>query len=253
MTSTALALVAPRPGLGLGRAWRVLRGPIAALLAAVVVALELTIIAVVAFPLDRAEVVPAADDPAWARLDEIPAIAVAAVLESEDDGFYDHGGVELRGLARAAWLDARAGRIAFGGSTLSMQVARLRYTHAAPRSVARKVREAILALRLERALDKRELLEQWWNRADFGNGAVGVRAAAALYFAKPVAALTTGEAVLLACLPRAPRAYDPFRHLDRARARRDRVLTRLVARGHLDRAAAAAAAATPLTFTPAPR
>ncbi|MBK9029969.1 MAG: transglycosylase domain-containing protein [Myxococcales bacterium] len=260
MTSTALALAAaPRlgPGLGpslgpsLGRVWRVARVPIAALLLTLVVALEITIVAVLAWPIDRAELVPAGDDARWVHLDEVPSIAQAAVIEAEDDGFCDHRCVELRGLARAAWLDARAGRVAFGGSTLSMQVARLRYTHTEPRSVARKVREAVLALRLERALDKRELLEQWWNRADFGNGAIGLRAAAATYFGKPVAALTTGEAVMLACLPRAPRAYDPYVHPEALRQRRDRVLGLLVARGHLDQGTAQAAAAAALT--PAPR
>lgn len=242
-----IGVAVPQP---LARAWRRLRAPLAALLCAGVVAIEALIALVLVWPIDRAELVPAADDPAWVRLDEVPSIASAAVIESEDDGFWDHGGVELRGLARAAWLDARAGRIAFGGSTLTMQVARLRYSGDAPRSVARKLREAVLALRLERALDKRELLEQWWNRADFGNGARGLRAAAARYFGKPVAALTTGEAVLLACLPRAPRAYDPYQHLPALLARRDRVLARLVARGHLDADAAAAARQAPRLLTP---
>jgi|JI10StandDraft_1071094.scaffolds.fasta_scaffold00098_21 membrane peptidoglycan carboxypeptidase len=257
LTAPGLAgLVGRRASLGVAvplplvRAWRRLRAPLAALLCAGVIAIEAVIALVLAWPIDRGELMPRADDASWVRLDEVPSIASAAVIESEDDGFWDHGGVELRGLARAAWLDLRAGRIAYGGSTLTMQVARLRYSGTAPRSLTRKLREAVLALRLERALDKRELLEQWWNRADFGNGARGLRAAAARYFGKPVAALSTGEAVLLACLPRAPRAYDPYQHLAAAVARRDRVLARLVARGHLDAAAAAAAQRAPLALRP---
>lgn len=254
MTHAVVALRAPAARLAvpprLVRAWRAVRGPVAGLLLAAVVAIEALIVAVVAWPIDRAELVPAGDDPAWVRLEEVPSVAVAAVIESEDGGYWDHRGVDLRGLARAAWLDLRAGRVAYGGSTLSMQVARLRYSRGAPRSLARKLRDTVLALRLERALDKRELLEQWWNRADFGNGAIGLRAAARTYFGKPVAALTTGEAVFLACLPRAPRAYDPYQHVEQALRRRDRVLARLVAHGQLDRDAAQAARTAPLALTP---
>jgi membrane peptidoglycan carboxypeptidase len=225
--------------------WRRARGPIAALLLCGVVLLEAIVIATYARPIDPAELAPPPGDADWIDLEQVPASFVAAVIEAEDHGFWDHRGVELRGLARAAWLDLRAGRIAYGGSTLSMQVARLRYSGDRPRSWGRKLREVVWALRLERALDKRQLLTQWINRADYGNGARGLTAAARTYFGKPVAALTDGEAVLLACLPRAPRAYDPFVHLDRALARRDRVLALLVARGHLDRAAADRAAAPP--------
>ncbi|MEZ4404537.1 MAG: biosynthetic peptidoglycan transglycosylase [Kofleriaceae bacterium] len=240
--SVAAAMVPPGPAL---RLWRLLRPPVAAALLVLVVMVELAVVASVAWPVDAAALRADARAPGWVPLDEIPAVATAAVIEAEDDGFWDHRGVELRGAVRAAVLDARAGRIAFGGSTLSMQVARLIYTRDQPRSLARKLHEAALALRLERLLTKRELLEQWWNRADFGNGAVGVGAAARRYFGKPVAALTTGEATLLACLPRAPTAYDPYRHLDAAVARRARVLALLVRRGHLERAAAEAASRPP--------
>jgi penicillin-binding protein 1C len=165
----------------------------------------------------------------WTRLGDIPAIAVSAVIESEDEQFWRHRGVDGAGIARAAWLDVRGGR--FGGSTLTMQLARMLIDGDAPRTITAKLRETLLALRIERAVDKRTILEQWMNRAYFGNGAIGFEAAAQLYFGKPARALSDGEASLLAVLPRAPTAYDPLRHLAAATARRDRVLDLLVRRG----------------------
>ena len=182
-------------------------------------------------------------------LADVPAVAVSAVIESEDHGFWDHRGVDGRGVVRAAWLDLRAGRAAYGGSTLTMQLARLDLHPGSSRAPSsRKLRETVHALRLERALSKREILEQWLNRAYFGNGAWGIDAAARTYFGKPAAALSTGEVVLLVCLPRAPTAYDPIAHPEVARVRRDRVLALMVRRGALDGDEAARAAAQPLAI-----
>ncbi len=238
------------------RLWRALRWPllIASMLAAASV--EAVVVVVLAWPLDPGELrqvgaplvvtdrdggvvatVPAPggrpDADHWVPLAEVPSVAVAALIESEDHGFWDHQGVDGRGLVRAAWLDVRAGRAAYGGSTLTMQLARLVYTQGEPRTFSRKLREAVQALRIERAISKREILEQWLNRAYFGNGAWGIDAAARTYFGKPAAALSTAEVVLLICLPRAPTAYDPIVHPDAARARRDRVLAMMVRRGAL--------------------
>jgi penicillin-binding protein 1C len=182
-----------------------------------------------------------ADRAQWTALGELPAVGVSAVLESEDHDFWDHGGVDAIGIARAAWLDARGGR--FGGSTLTMQLARILLAATNDRTAANKLREVLLALRLDHAVDKRTILEQWMNRAYFGNGAYGYAAAAKLYFGVPANALSPGEAVLLACLPRAPSAYDPLHHLDAAIARRDHVLELLVQRGVLTAQAAADARA----------
>jgi penicillin-binding protein 1C len=175
------------------------------------------------------------------RLDELPAIAISAVVQSEDERFWDHRGVDGVGLVRAGWLDAQGGR--FGGSTLTMQLARMLLGTTTDRTATNKLREVLLALRIERAVDKRTILEQWMNRAYFGNGAYGFDAAARLYFGKPAAALSPGEAALLAVIPRAPTAYDPLVHPDAVRARRDRVLALLVSRGVLDDGEAAAARA----------
>src|SRR5262249_46758190 len=107
-----------------------------------------------------------------------------------------------------------------------------------PRGLGAKLRESLLALRIERAVDKHTILEQWMNRAYFGNGAYGFDAAARLYFGKPSSALSIGEATLLAIIPRAPAASDPLAHLDAAFRRRDHVLDLLVDRGVLTEQAA---------------
>lgn len=269
--SEMITFAGTRTGAALRRGWRVVRWPvaIAGLLATVLV--ELALVVVHAWPVAPAELsadggplvitdrhgevlatLPAPggrpDRDHWVPLAEIPAVAVSAVIESEDHGFWDHDGVDARAIVRAAWLDVRAGKPSFGGSTLSMQLARLIYTQGEARSLTRKLREAVHALRLERALDKRQILEQWMNRAYFGNGAWGIDAAARRYFGKPASALSTGEAVLLACLPRAPTAYDPVKQPGRARARRDRVLDLMVRRGVLAADEAARAKAQPLAI-----
>jgi penicillin-binding protein 1C len=170
---------------------------------------------------------------AWVELDRVPAIAVATFLVSEDEGFFDHAGVDLRGLGRAAWLDLREGRMAYGGSTITMQLVRMLHSAGEERTIRNKIGEAVLAMRLERALGKAEILEQYVNRAYFGNGAHGIEAAARTYFGKSAAALSAGEATLLAVLPRAPTAYDPIRRPGAALRRREHVFGLLRASGAL--------------------
>ena len=271
MGFTAMITYASRAGALLRRVWRGLRGPVAAALLLATVLVELAVVLVLAWPIDPAELSPDGgplvvtdrngvvlatlpapggrpDRDHWVRLTDVPAVAVSALIESEDHGFWDHRGVDGRALVRAAWLDLKAGAPRFGGSTVSMQVARLIYTQGQDRSLGRKLRETIHALRLERALDKRQILEQWLNRAYFGNRAWGIDAAARRYFGKPASALSTAEIVLLACLPRAPTAYDPVAHPARARARRDYVLDLMVRRGALGADEAARAKAQPLAI-----
>lgn len=170
---------------------------------------------------------------AWVELDQVPAVAIATFLVSEDEGFFEHGGVDLKGIGRAAWLDLGEGRFGYGGSTITMQLVRMLHSAGKSRSVANKVKEAVLAMRLERAVSKETILEQYINRAYFGNGAWGIEAAAQAYFGKPAAALSVGEATLIAVVPRAPTAYDPLRHIDRALARREHVLGQLREHGVL--------------------
>ncbi len=190
----------------------------------------------------------------WVGLAEIPSHVILAVLASEDARFYEHRGVDPIAVARAAWLDLRAGRYAYGASTLTMQLVRMLDPELRPPTLANKLAQAVLAMRLERAVGKREILEQYLNRAYYGNGAYGVEAAARLYFDKPAAGLSAGEAVLLAVIPRAPSAYDPIRHLDAALRRREHLLSLLEQRGWMaadEAARARAQAVTPGLHRPA--
>jgi penicillin-binding protein 1C len=169
----------------------------------------------------------------WVSLDRIRSHAVLALVQSEDERFFEHAGVDPLGLARAALLNLKERRLGYGGSTLTMQLMRMVENPGEPRTLANKIEEAILAINLEIQVDKRYILEQYLNRAYYGRGAYGIEAAARVYYGKPAAALSTGEATLLAVLPRGPSLYDPIRNLDRALERRDRVLDLLVSRGAL--------------------
>ncbi len=184
-------------------------------------------------------------------LDAIPRGVVLATLAGEDQRFHAHLGIDPVGVARALWLDARLGRFAYGGSTITQQLAKL--LDRQPRTLAGKLVEAVDALRLERTLTKEAILAQYLNRAYYGRNAFGIEAAAQRFYGKPAEALALDEAALLAVLPRAPSAYDPDRHPERARARRATLLRRLVTLGQLDAATAERAAAAPLRPIARPR
>ena len=158
----------------------------------------------------------------WMSLAQISPYLIAATLASEDNDFHDHAGVDWTAMARAAWLDLRSGGVEFGGSTITMQLVRL--TANTPRSFGGKLRQMVLAARLERALSKQEILEQYLNRVYYGNGAWGAEQAARIYFDKHAANLSVGEAALLAVIPRGPTAYDPLRERRRALDRRAHIL-----------------------------
>jgi penicillin-binding protein 1C len=184
-------------------------------------------------------------------LEELPRSVVLATLAGEDQRFHEHLGIDPVGVVRALWLDARLGRFAYGGSTLTQQLAKL--LDRQPRTLAGKLVEAVDALRLEHTLTKDEILAQYLTRAYYGRNAYGIEAAAQRFYGKPAKSLTLDEAALLAVLPRAPSAYDPDRHPERARARRARILRRLVQRGELDAAAAEQATRAPIRTLPRPR
>ncbi|WP_246335863.1 peptidoglycan glycosyltransferase PbpC [Azomonas macrocytogenes] len=148
-----------------------------------------------------------------------------ALLAYEDRWFYRHPGINPLALLRAAWLNVRSGRIVSGGSTLSMQVARLLDPHA--RTLGGKLRQLWRTLQLEWHLSKREILTLYLNRAPFGGTLEGVAAASWAYLGKPPAQLTRAEAALLAVLPQAPSRLRPDRYPERAQAARDKVLQRL--------------------------
>lgn len=185
-------------------------------------------------------------------LREIPRHLRDAVIAVEDARFYSHYGVDVRGIARAAWANVRHGRIVEGGSTITQQLAKVLFL-TPDRSFSRKVREAALALELESRYSKDRLLELYLNHIYLGHGAYGVEAASRTYFGKSVRELTLPEAALLAALPRAPTSYSPFDHPDLARRRRAHVLARMVEQGVLSPAEARRANAAPLGLVPPER
>lgn len=182
-------------------------------------------------------------------LDALPADLVRSFLAIEDHRYFEHMGINLQRIAKALWVDLTHGRVVEGGSTITQQLVKVLFLRP-ERTVARKLREAFLALEIERRYTKTEILSLYLNQIYLGNGAYGVAAAAELYFGKPVSDLTLAECALLAALPKAPQTYDPFRHPDRAGARRAVVLRRLAELGWADPAAVAAAEGEPL---PVPR
>lgn len=161
----------------------------------------------------------------WVPLGEMDPDVIAAFLAVEDHRFYRHGGVDLRAVGRAIRDNFRGGRVVSGASTVTMQLARLYY--GTPRSIPGKIRQAFQAWRLEWHLDKATILEQYLNRVPLGQGAVGVPAAASLYFNRSATELSLGQSALLAGLARAPSGNNPLVSLKRARERREVGLARL--------------------------
>jgi len=178
--------------------------------------------------------------------DRLPPYLVAAVLAAEDRRFFAHRGVDPLALARAAWQDARARRVVSGGSTLTMQLARL--LDPRPRTPGAKLAQIALALRLESTLDKREILAAYLDRAPMGNRVTGFAAASRVYLGKPAGQLSPAEAALLAAVPRSPSAVNPWRHTARLMERRAAILRRMARAGALDPATLEAALAEPVVL-----
>jgi 1A family penicillin-binding protein len=168
-------------------------------------------------------------------LAQIPRALRDAVLATEDRRFYQHWGIDPIGIGRAIWQNYRRGRVVEGGSTITQQLTKVLFL-TPDKSMERKMKEAVLALELERRYPKDRILEMYLNQIYFGHGAYGVEAAARTYFGKSVSELTVREAALLAGLPRAPTAYSPFEHGDAAKRRREIVLRRMVEFGALTEA-----------------
>src|SRR5687768_8695732 len=164
----------------------------------------------------------ASEDRTNVPLDSISAAMVSAVLTAEDRYFFKHAGMDVIGLARAAWVDLKARAIKQGGSTITQQLIR----HVAlttDRNIQRKIKEALLALRVERRFDKKHILEAYLNRIYLGNGHYGVEAAARGYFAKSASELNSAESALLAGIIPCPSMCSPRTAPNVARSRRDTV------------------------------
>ncbi len=163
-------------------------------------------------------------------LENIPKTLIDALITTEDRTFYIHPGLSLRGIARAALRNIRAGRIKEGGSTITQQLVRtlLRPKH---RGFSYKLREAWLAAKYDARFSKHDILERYLNLAFFGQGAFGIKAASKVYFDSDVSALSVGQSALLIGLLNAPTALNPFRDISRAKERRNLVLRALISQG----------------------
>jgi penicillin-binding protein 1A len=178
-------------------------------------------------------------------LDQVPQTFLDALIATEDAHFYDHVGVDPWGIARAVVQDVIHMRKAQGGSTLTQQLARSLFLKPEKRW-RRKLQEMVLALQIEKSFTKREILAFYINQVYMGHGRYGIETAARFYFAKPAKDLTLAEAALLAGLVQRPEAYSPVRAPDRAMARRNQVLHRMVDEGKLKREVATAALKEPV-------
>jgi penicillin-binding protein 1C len=186
----------------------------------------------------------------WAPLAQISPLVVSATIAVEDHRFRGHSGVDWSSVARATGQLFTSGHVVSGASTITMQVVRLVHPH--DRNVPGKLGEMIDALRLERAVDKDTILEQYLNRSPFGANTIGIEAASRRYFGKPSMHLSLAEAALLAGLPQAPARLDPLSHRDAAVARQHVVLDRMLSAGSINDDEYRRALAEPLQLAAAP-
>jgi penicillin-binding protein 1A len=167
------------------------------------------------------------------RLKDTPKFMRQAILAAEDERFYQHGGVDTIGVLRAALSNLVSGGAKEGASTITMQVAR-NFFLSSEKTLRRKLNEALLAIKIEHALSKDEILELYLNHIYLGQRAYGFAAAAQIYFGKPLAKINLAEAAMLAGLPKAPSAYNPVVNPTRAKSRQLYVLGRMKALGYIN-------------------
>jgi 1A family penicillin-binding protein len=189
------------------------------------------------------------------HLKDIPPVLIAATLSTEDVNFYSNPGIDPTSIVRAIGQDILHHQLESGASTITQQLVRnvlMTPEERQSRSLTRKIEEAILAFRVDERYSKDEILERYLNEISYGNLANGVEAASETYFNKPVQQLTLAEAALLAGLPAAPSAYDPYQNPDAAKARQRDVLDLLVKHGYITQEQADSAYNEPLHYHRAP-
>ncbi|WP_295873970.1 penicillin-binding protein 1A [uncultured Zhongshania sp.] len=179
-------------------------------------------------------------------IQEVPELFIDAFLAAEDDHFYTHHGVDISGLLRAASQLVTSGSIQSGGSTITMQVAK-NYFLTQERTFTRKFTEIFLAIEIERALSKGDILELYLNKIFLGNHAYGIEAAAQVYYGKPIRELNLAQMAMIAGLPKAPSAYNPVANPSRARVRRNWILGRMLSLGYISDADYQAAMLEPIS------
>jgi penicillin-binding protein 1A len=178
---------------------------------------------------------------------KVPIVLRQAVIAAEDEDFYTHSGVDLAAIVRAAWSNLTGGEIEQGGSTITQQYVRNVFPEVGTeRTVERKIKEALLAIKLERRLGKNEILERYLNTIYLGNGAYGVEAASKTYFRTRTPRLNLVRSALLAGIISGPESFDPIDHPVDARIRRDYVLERMAQLGFIPQTQAEAAMGKPI-------
>ncbi|GAA8365931.1 transglycosylase domain-containing protein [Helicobacter pylori] len=166
----------------------------------------------------------------YARFEEIPPRFIESLLAVEDTLFFEHGGINLDAIMRAMIRNAKSGRYTEGGSTLTQQLVK-NMVLTREKTLTRKLKEAIISIRIEKVLSKEEILERYLNQTFFGHGYYGVKTASLGYFKKPLDKLTLKEITMLVALPRAPSFYDPTKNLEFSLSRANDILRRLYSLG----------------------
>ena len=183
------------------------------------------------------------------KINELPEIIPHAFIAAEDSRFYQHQGFDIQSISRAFFKNFEAGHIVQGASTITQQVAKMMYL-SPEKKYARKIKEALLAYKIDKYLTKDEILNLYLNQIYLGHGTYGIESAALGYFGKSAYALTVPEAALLAGLPKAPNSYSPFLHYDKAKERQIYVLTRMMEDGYISEAEMKRSMETPLKLRP---
>ena len=180
-------------------------------------------------------------------LNKIPTQLKQAALAVEDANFYRHMGIDLKAVFRAFLTNMKAGRVVEGGSTITQQLSKTLFL-TRERSLARKIKEAILSIRMELIFTKDEILGMYLNQIYYGHGSYGVEAAARTYFGKSVQNLSLDEVAIIAGLPKSPNNYSPYRNPKRARSRRNHVIRRMAQEGFIKSNEAKQAMKKPFTL-----
>jgi 1A family penicillin-binding protein len=191
-----------------------------------------------------------AEEKYWVSIDRIPSFLQKAVVAVEDSRFYQHGGIDIRGIARALVTDVVKGKMVQGGSTITQQLIKNKFL-SDEKTIDRKLKEAKLAMEYEHKYTKRQILEMYLNEICFGNGAWGIAQASRLYFDKNPEQLSDAECALLAGVPKAPSRYNPLGKPALVKARRDLVLRRMAELKIITRRQAQSLMSRPITFVKA--
>jgi penicillin-binding protein 1A len=182
------------------------------------------------------------------KLAEVPVNLQNAVIAKEDPRFYQHGGIDVKGIIRALFNNMLHGKVVEGGSTITQQLAKNLFL-TRERTITRKIKETLLALQIEKYYTKQEIIELYCNQVYFGNGAYGVEAAARTYFGKHVNELTLPECAMLAALPQAPSQFNPYNNPEIAKEKRDVVIEKMAERSFITEEEKQLAIATPIVLS----